>query len=79
MKDPLAKVISEIRTGHQMRKFGLRLTKYHALTWGFDGFVIARDNNFEENVGMSLVHHRYNGGVKKGLHRSSRKIYSFLG
>lgn len=35
------------------------------MTWGYDGFIIARDNKFKKEVGMALPNHRYLGGVKK--------------
>ncbi|KAJ8982465.1 hypothetical protein NQ317_000423 [Molorchus minor] len=63
--DPLARLVQEIKTGHLLRRFNFRMTKLHALTWGYDGFIIARDSKFEQNVGMAIAHHRYQGGVKK--------------
>ncbi|KAG5881166.1 hypothetical protein JTB14_024580 [Gonioctena quinquepunctata] len=62
---PLIKITEEIKSGHQMRHFGTRISKRHGLTWGFDGFVMARCDGFAREVGMSLAHHRYLGGVSK--------------
>ncbi|KAJ8921824.1 hypothetical protein NQ315_008456 [Exocentrus adspersus] len=63
--DKTIRLHSEIKTGHMLRKYDLHLTKFYALTWGYDGFVLARDNDFEKGIGMALPHHRYLGGVKK--------------
>lgn len=62
-----------------MRKFDLRLNSRHALTWGFDGFVIGRCNEFKEEIGMALPHHRHYGGVKKAYMDVSGKFIISLG
>lgn len=64
-KGDMIHLCSEIKTGHLLRKYELHLTKFYAVTWGYDGFVIARDKHFEDGVGMALPHHRYLGGTKK--------------
>ncbi|VEN41838.1 unnamed protein product [Callosobruchus maculatus] len=63
--DPLAKFAGEIKTGHQLRKFQMSINQYHAVTWGFDGFVIVRTADFEDCIGWCAPHHRYVGGVLK--------------
>lgn len=65
LKEDIIRLHSEIRTGHLLRHFDLHLTKYHGLTWGYDGLVIARDYNFETIAAIALPSHRYQGGVKK--------------
>lgn len=62
-----------------MRKFDLRLNSRHALTWGFDGFIIARCDQFQKNIGMVLPHHRLYGGVKKAYMDISGKFIISLG
>lgn len=62
-----------------MRKFDLRINSRHALTWGFDGFIIGRCNKFEKEIGMVLPHHMFNGGVKKAYMDISGKFIISLG
>lgn len=62
-----------------MRKFDLRINSRHALTWGFDGFIIARCDQFQKNIGMVLPHHRFYGGVKKAYMDISGKFIISLG
>lgn len=73
------RLIKEIKTGHQLKKFDLRLNSRHALTWGYDGFIMARCNEFEKEIGMALPHHRYYGGVKKAYMDVSGKFIISLG
>nr|CAH7727119.1 unnamed protein product [Callosobruchus chinensis] len=63
--DTLAKFAAEIKTGHQLRKFQLSITQHHAVTWGFDGFVMVHSADFENCIGWCVPHHRYVGGVLK--------------
>ncbi|KAL3280262.1 hypothetical protein HHI36_017757 [Cryptolaemus montrouzieri] len=63
--DNSIRIIHTYETGHQVRKNGLYIDKYHAVTWSYDGFIIARSADFQKKVGIALPHHRRNGGVKK--------------
>nr|CAI5834168.1 unnamed protein product [Callosobruchus analis] len=63
--DPLAKFAGEIKTGHQLRKFQMSINQDHAVTWGFDGFVIVRTADFEDCIGWCVPHHPYVAGVQK--------------
>ncbi|XP_044262211.1 cilia- and flagella-associated protein 43 [Tribolium madens] len=75
----LAKITKHIITGHQMQNIYFRLDKKIALTWGYDGFVIARGADFETNIGIGLPHHRMQGGVKKAYLGPHQKYMITLG
>ncbi|XP_050507763.1 cilia- and flagella-associated protein 43 isoform X1 [Diabrotica virgifera virgifera] len=60
-----AKVIREIKTGHQLRSYQFRHMDNFTITWGFDGFILVRDAKFEKQIAVVVAHHRYQGGVKK--------------
>ncbi|KAK9882218.1 hypothetical protein WA026_019732 [Henosepilachna vigintioctopunctata] len=77
--DSSIRILNRFETGHQVRKNGLYIDKHHAVTWGYDGFVIARTADFKETVGIVLPHHRRNGGVKKALIDPTGKYIVSLG
>lgn len=72
-------MVQKISTGHQMRGFHFLLDKKNALTWGFDGLIIARSSDFYTNVGIALPHHRMDGGVKKAFLEPHEKYLISLG
>ncbi|XP_057663205.1 cilia- and flagella-associated protein 43 [Diorhabda carinulata] len=60
------KIIREIKSGHQLRFFEMRILDNNTCTtWGFDGFVFIRDSNFDRQYAVVVAHHRYQGGVKE--------------
>ncbi|XP_044762202.1 cilia- and flagella-associated protein 43 [Coccinella septempunctata] len=63
--DNMIRILNTFETGHQVRRNGFYIDKYHAVTWSYDGFIIARTADMGKVIGHALPHHRRNGGVKK--------------
>ncbi|XP_045460970.1 cilia- and flagella-associated protein 43 [Harmonia axyridis] len=63
--DNMIRVLNTFETGHQVWRNGFYIDKYHAVTWSYDGFIIARTADMDRVIGHALPHHRRKGGVKK--------------
>lgn len=57
-QENLIRILNTYETGHQVRRNGFYIDKYHAVTWSYDGFIIARTADMERVVGHAIPHHR---------------------
>lgn len=78
-QDPVARIIDTIATGHQLKSISMNLNSYYAITCGFDGFTIIRNSDFNKTIGITLAHHRRNGGVQKAYTDPYKKYVISLG
>ncbi|XP_066139211.1 cilia- and flagella-associated protein 43 isoform X2 [Euwallacea fornicatus] len=77
--NPKITITETIKTGHQVRRFLMRLSTKYALTWGYDGFTFIRSLDFRETKGMVLCNHRYYQGVAKAISNHDATIIVTLG
>lgn len=54
-------------SGHQLRKYGMKVTEHNVLTYGIDGMAILRSVERKDYIVCVIPHHRMDLGIKTAI------------
>jgi hypothetical protein len=54
-------------SGHQLRKYGMKVTEHNILTYGLDGMAILRSVETNACIVCVIPHHRMDLGIKTAI------------